>query len=129
MAAGTRAKATINDVELDFSGLFSAGKQADATQTGAIAKAPDLPEEKPVAQPERKAKPLISENIRRYKAIFREAYNFLERNSPPDQSEEYWEAACNDLMETGNKFPEDPLATEILVAIFAELEREYKRNK
>ena len=129
MAAGTRAKATINDVELDFSGLFSAGKQADATQTGAVVNAPDLPEEKPVAKPESKAKPPISENMRRYKAIFREAFNFLERYSPPANTDEYWEAACNDMLAVGQKFPEDELAAEMFIALFAELERASKGTK
>lgn len=128
MAAGTRARATIDNVELDFSGLFSSAKKTETTQTGAVAEAPEPLTVKPVAQPERNTPPPISDSMKRYKAIFRDVFNFLERNSPPSQSEEYWEKACNDYIETGRKYAGDEFACKLFVDAFEELENEYKKQ-
>lgn len=84
---------------------------------------------------------------RNYRAMYRAACNFHERHNPPTVDSEYWknhipgkdeapeaefqywEKAANDIAATANSFSNDPFITGLLVAIFEELEREYKALK
>ena len=78
---------------------------------------------------------------RNYKDMYRAAHDFHKRNSPPQvdreywrthtsgtpqTDEDYWEKACDDMSATANSFDNDPFLTGLLIAIFEELEREYK---
>lgn len=81
---------------------------------------------------------------RNYRAMYRAACDFHERNNPPTvdieywkshspgidetpQAElDYWEKAVEDMTATANSLQQDPFLTGLLVAIFEELEREYK---
>lgn len=76
--------------------------------------------------------------------MYRAACDFHERNNPPTvdieywkshspgidetpQAElDYWEKAVEDMTATANSLQQDPFLTGPLVAIFEELEREYK---
>lgn len=81
---------------------------------------------------------------RNYRAMYRAACDFHERYNPPIVDMEYWkshtpgiddtpqaeltywEKLSDDIGATANSFQQDPFLTGLLVAIFEELEREYK---
>ena len=63
---------------------------------------------------------------RNYRAMYRAACDFHERHNPPTVDGEYWEAVCDDMTATVNRFQQDPFLIGLLLAIFEELEREYK---
>lgn len=81
---------------------------------------------------------------RNYNTFYRAAHDYHERHNPPivdieywrthkageddvPQAElDYWEAVCNDMTATANRFQQDPFLTGLIVAVFEELEREYK---
>lgn len=100
------------------------------------------PPESPV---KRKLEPFTGiDKSRNYRAMYRAACDFHERHNPPTvdreywrthtpgedetpQAElEYWEKATDDITATANGFSNDPFLTGLLVAIFDELEREYR---
>lgn len=100
------------------------------------------PPESPV---KRKLEPFTGiDKSRNYRAMYRAACDFHERNNPPTvdieywkshspgideapQAElDYWEKAVEDMTATANSLQQDPFLTGLLVAIFEELEREYK---
>ena len=84
------------------------------------------------------------EKSRNYRAMYRAACDFHERHNPPTvdgeywrthkpgedeapQAElDYWEAVCDDMTATANSLQQDPFLIGLLIAIFEELEREYK---
>ena len=81
---------------------------------------------------------------RNYRAMYRAACDFHERHNPPTvdgeywrthkpgedetpQAElDYWEKTVDDMAATANSLQQDPFLTNLLVAIFEELEKEYK---
>lgn len=84
---------------------------------------------------------------RNYRAMYRAACDFHEAHNPPTVDREYWrthtpgedetpqaeldywEAVCDDMTATANSLQQDPFLTGLLIAIFEELEREYKALK
>lgn len=79
------------------------------------------------AAPRRPLKPLTGLDPRRnYRAMYRAACDFHERHNPPTLEGDYWSKASDDMTETANRFDNDPFLTGLLLAVFEELEREYK---
>lgn len=94
---------------------------------------------------ERKIKPFMSvSGDRDYKAMYRAAHDFHQRNAPPVVDRDYWRThtvgiddtpeaeiaywmrAAEDVSSTANAYRNDPFLTGLLVAVYEELEREYK---
>lgn len=66
---------------------------------------------------------------RDYRKIYRAVFDFHKRNNPPPQrgngrSDEYWSRVQTDMMQTLESFGGDPLLTDLLTAVYTELERE-----
>lgn len=88
-----------------------------------------LPANPPPPAPRKGLKPLTGLDPKRnYRAMYRAACDFHERYNPPqaDNPEEYWNAVCDGMCEIGRRFDNDPFLTGLLLAVFDELEREYK---
>ena len=86
----------------------------------------------PVPALKRPLKPFTAlDSSRNYRAMYRAACDFHERHNPPtlDSSggADYWTAVTEDMTETANRYNQDPFITGLLIAIFEELEREYKQ--
>ena len=90
----------------------------------------------PTAQPtptlKRPLKPFTAlDSSRNYRAMYRAACDFHERHNPPtlDSSggADYWTAVTEDMTETAGRFDGDLFITGLLIAIFEELEREYRQ--
>ena len=84
----------------------------------------------PVPALKRPLKPFTAlDGSRNYRAMYRAACDFHERHNPPtlDGGADYWTAVTEDMTETANKYNQDPFITGLLVAIFEELEREYRK--
>lgn len=96
----------------------------------------------------RKLEPFTGIDKRRnYRAMYRAACDFHERNNPPTvdieywkshspgidetpQAElDYWEKAVADMTATANSLQQDPFLIGLLMAILEELELEYKAKK
>lgn len=79
----------------------------------------------------RPLKPFVAINGSNYRAAYRAVCDFHERHNPPridnDSGLEYWEAAADDMTAVAKAFHDDPFVIEMLVAVYSELEREYKR--
>lgn len=88
------------------------------------------PSTPPAGSPaKRQLKPFTGmDKSRNYRAFYRAACDFHERHNPPraNNPEEYWSAVCDDMCETGRRFDNDLFLTGLLLAVFDELEREYK---
>lgn len=95
-------------------------------------RAPQRAEEKPrQAAPsppgKRSLPPLKSlDGSRDYRKLYRAACDFHERHNPPTASAEYWSNTSDDMTETAQRFDNDPFLTALLIAIFEELEQQYK---
>lgn len=81
---------------------------------------------------------------RDYRAMYRKAFEYHKRHNPPTVDIEYWkshspgideappveldywEKAIEDMAATADSIQQDPFLTNLLVAIFEELEKEYK---
>lgn len=63
---------------------------------------------------------------RDYNAMFRAAHDYLSRYSPPQLSADYWIEAGNALNDTAAAHGNDPFLCDMLLAMFGEMEREYK---
>lgn len=103
----------------------------------------------PPASPlERKLEPFAGvDSSRNYRALYRAACNFHERHNPPlveaeywknhtpgiddiPQAElDYWEDVAEDMSATASDLHQDPFLMGLLMAIFEELEREYRAKK
>lgn len=66
---------------------------------------------------------------RDYRAIYRAVHEYHERHNPPQLTGEYWRAAATDIAAVSNALDNDPFGQALLMAVYAELEREYKRIK
>ena len=66
---------------------------------------------------------------RDYRAMYRAACDFHERHNPPclDDEMEYWTQAADDMSEVAARFDNDAFLIGLLIAVYNELEREYKR--
>lgn len=104
------------------------------------------PSTPPAGSPaKRQLKPFTGmDKSRNYRAFYRAACDFHERHNPPTvdveywqthkpgedetpQAElDYWEKTVDDMAATANSLQQDPFLTNLLVAIFEELEKEYK---
>ena len=108
----------------------------------------DTPTPPPKSPAQRQLEPFTGmDKSRNYRAMYRAACNFHERHNPPTVDSEYWknhipgkdeapeaelqywEKAVEDIGVTAGGFNNDPFITGLLVAIFEELEREYKALK
>lgn len=80
------------------------------------------------------AAPFKSMGGRDYRAMYADAYTFHERHNPPsigsEQTEiDYWMKSAKDMTELANRHGNDTFMNALLIAIYAELEREYKSQK
>ena len=101
----------------------------DAAEENPFLQAPEEPKqprERVASGSKPKRPPLKSLGGRDYRAMYRAACNFHERHTPAQLSADYWDAAAEDMVEVSNEFGNDPFLMELLVAIYEELEREYK---
>ena len=91
--------------------------------------APEATNGKPVdtSALQRLVEPPRADDSKRYKEVFRDAFNFLSKYSPPTLSPTYWDEAATTFAELGEKYGDDKLAASILVAVYEELERSYQK--
>ena len=79
----------------------------------------------------RPLKPFTALDGSNYRAAYRAVCDFHERHNPPrlddDNGLKYWEETTDDMQAVCNAFNNDPFVIDMLVAVFGELEREYKR--
>ena len=80
------------------------------------------------------AAPFKSRGGRDYRAMYADAYTFHERHNPPivgnEQAEEdYWITSAKDMTELAIRYGNNSFMNALLIAIYAELEREYKTQK
>ena len=66
-----------------------------------------------------------------YREIYRAIFDFHERHNPPEldltgEPGGYWWTASEELTRLANQFGNDEFANALLLAVFEELEREYK---
>ena len=61
-----------------------------------------------------------------YKKLFRIAYDFMNRWQPCPENAEAWEAAAENIMEASEAGGNHPFLNDMLIAVYAELERQYK---
>ena len=59
----------------------------------------------------------------RYRRIFRECFNFLLANADDMPDEEYWVRIAEEIGKVCGSLSNDPLAVDLLAAVYAELER------
>ena len=69
-----------------------------------------------------------------YRELYRDIFKFHEKYTPPEldlTGEEggYWWSASVELTELANKYHNGKFATDLLLAVFSELEAEYKKLK
>ena len=69
-----------------------------------------------------------------YRELYRDIFKFHEKYNPPDVTDTgekggYWYSASEELTELANKYPNNKFATDLLLAVFSELEEEYKKLK
>ena len=67
--------------------------------------------------------------VARHKRAFRVAFDYLNAHFPPTADDEYWDKAVKDLGECVRAEKDEPLASELLIAIFSYLEKEYKLRR
>lgn len=109
------------------------------------AQEPYSPIPPPKSPLKRQLKPFTGmDKNRNYRAMYRAACDFHEAHNPPTVDREYWrthtpgedetpqaeldywEKAATDIAATANSFSNDPFLTGLLVAVFDELDREYR---
>ena len=61
---------------------------------------------------------------RNYRAMYRAACNFHERNNPPENTDAYWAKAAADMAAVSSEFQGDAFLRGLLLAIWDELGRE-----
>ena len=72
---------------------------------------------------------------RDYRAMYADVFKFHERFNPPDFTDtdgppgRYWWTAAAELTQLADKYHNDAFMTALLTAVYAELEREYKRGQ
>lgn len=62
-----------------------------------------------------------------YHHIYRAIREYHERYNPPRLTDEYWHAAAADVSRTATALNNDPFSIALLLAVYGEMEREYKR--
>lgn len=66
-----------------------------------------------------------------YRAAYRAVCDFHERHNPPrlddDGGAAYWENVCDDMSATAERYKQDPFVCDMLIAVFEELERQFKQ--
>ena len=81
-----------------------------------------------VVEPRRRLPPFTGQDpARDYRAMYRAACEYHERNNPPRLGDAYWSSAFEDMMATAARFDNDPFLAGLLLAVYEELEREYKQ--
>lgn len=63
----------------------------------------------------------------RERQIFRAVFNFLTAHSLPDGSDTYWARAADDAGRLCAELGNDPLAVDLLAAVYADLGRRAER--
>lgn len=61
-----------------------------------------------------------------YKAVYRQVFDFHERHKPFPLTPEDWEQAARDLQQTAEAAGGSPFALSLLMAVYDELERQWK---
>ena len=78
----------------------------------------------------RPLKPFTALDGSNYRAAYRAVCEFHERHNPPrlddDGGESYWNTVTEDMGEIAERFNQDPFIIEMLIAVFGELERQFK---
>ena len=78
----------------------------------------------------RPLKPFTALDGSNYRAAYRAVCEFHERHNPPrlddDGGENYWNTVTEDMGEIAERFNQDPFIIEMLIAVFGELERQFK---
>lgn len=129
-------------IEQGFTVIEGATAPFDAPPAQEPYSPPAPPSKSPL---KRQLKPFTGmDKNRNYRAMYRAACDFHEAHNPPTVDREYWrthtpgedetpqaeldywEKAANDMAATANSFSNDPFLTGLLVAIFDELDREYR---
>lgn len=87
---------------------------------------------KPPQQPQETKRPLPPlrsyDGGRDYRRFYRLACNFHEKYNPPRLSDDYWTEVCDEMCRiTAEDMGNDPFGMALLLAVFDELEAEYKR--
>lgn len=91
---------------------------------------PSKPPQQP-PQTKRPLQPLRSrDGSRDYRRLYRLACNFHEKYNPPRLSDDYWREVCDEMCRiTAEDMGNDPFGMELLLAVFEELERQYKEMR
>lgn len=63
----------------------------------------------------------------RQRQIFRAAFNFLMEHSPATSDDDYWLKTADDLGRVCAELGNDPLALDLLAAVYVDLERSLAR--
>lgn len=66
---------------------------------------------------------------RNYNRYYRAALDFHKRNTPPRGDDDYWMGVANDMGEVSSRFGNDLFLMDLLVAVYSELERQFKGTK
>lgn len=107
--------------------ITEAHRGAETPLTTHDAKRADGNGVQPVPSLKRPLKPFTAlDSSRNYRTMYRAACDFHERNNPPRGGAEYWAMVCADMEQTAVAGGDDPFLMALLVAVFDELEREYK---
>lgn len=61
-----------------------------------------------------------------YKAVYRQVFDFHERHKPFPQTPEEWEETARDFAQTVEAAGGSPFAVSLLMAVYEELERQWK---
>ena len=82
----------------------------------------------PRTQTKRPLPPFKShDGARDYRPMYRVACNFHEKYNPPRLSDDYWTEVCDEMCRiTAEDMGNDPFGMDLLLAVFEELERQYK---
>ena len=54
---------------------------------------------------------------------FTAAYQYMQKHSPPEPTETYWNAAADDMNAIAAQHGGNPFVVDLLVAVYGELER------
>jgi len=100
------------------------------TSVEAAQEPPQAAEAPTAQQPARKGrKALKSLTGADYRAFYRMACNFHEKYNPPRADDAYWSAAADEMNAIAVQHDNNPFLMDMLIAVFSELEREYKAQQ
>ena len=92
--------------------------------------AQEPPQPVEATQPAKRArKALQSRTGADYRAFYRLACNFHEKYNPPRADDAYWSAVADEMNAIAVQHDNNPFLIDMLIAVFSELEREYKAQQ